>query len=110
MRAAGEKLPFNRPGTDPASGAFRHGNPMSTLIFSFLQILPIFFLIGLGTLLRWRHVVNDAFLKDLSGLVFYVLIPPLLFLSIGETDLKTSFDPRMIFPSLAGVLIFSVLI
>jgi len=83
---------------------------MSTLVFSFLQILPIFFLIALGTVLRWRRVVNDLFLKDLSGLVFYVLIPPLLFLSIGESPLKTSFDPRMLFPSLAGVLIFCFLL
>jgi malonate transporter and related proteins len=83
---------------------------MSALVFSFLQIVPIFFLIGLGTVLRWRQRVSDSFLRDLSGLVFYVLIPPLLFLSIGETRLQASFDPRMIFPSLAGVLLFSVLV
>jgi predicted permease len=81
---------------------------MSTLVFSFLQILPVFFLIGLGYILRWRKQVNDSFLKDLSGLVFYVLIPPLLFLSIAETDLAQSFDPRVILPSLAGVLFFSL--
>lgn len=83
---------------------------MSTLIFSFLQILPVFFLIGLGALLRRRHRVSEAFLQDLSRLVFYILIPPLLFLSIAEADLKASFDFHMLFPSLAGVLVFGVLL
>ena len=83
---------------------------MAALAFSFLQILPVFFLIALGYVLRKRRLVSDPFLKELSGIVFYILLPPLLFLSIAETDLKSSFEPAVIFPTLGAVLFFSVLL
>ena len=83
---------------------------MSSLLLAFQQILPVFFLMAVGYALRWTRFMNDEFIKDLSSFVFYVLVPPLMFLSIAESDLGKSFAPEVIFPTLAGLVIFSTAI
>jgi malonate transporter len=45
----------------------------------FVSLAPVFLLIGLGYLAGRRQWIRDAALKDLSNLVFMVLIPALLF-------------------------------
>lgn len=45
----------------------------------FVSLAPVFLLIGLGYLAGQRQWIRDAALKDLSNLVFMVLIPALLF-------------------------------
>lgn len=83
---------------------------MSSLLLAFQQILPVFFLIALGYALRWTRFMSDPFIKDLSSFVFYVLIPPLMFLSVVEYDLGKSFVPEVIFPTMLGLLLFSAAI
>ena len=45
----------------------------------FVSLTPVFLLIGLGYLAGRLQWIRDAAVKDLSNLVFMVLIPALLF-------------------------------
>ncbi len=80
---------------------------MASLYFAFLQVLPVFLVIALGHGLRRIGLCTEAFTEQLSRLVFYVLMPPLLFLSVTETELARSFEPRVILPTLALVTLFT---
>jgi len=82
---------------------------MTSLIQTFLQILPVFFLVGLGYLLRSIRLLDAGFVQSLSRLVFYVFLPPLMFLGIAQTRLSESFEPAVIGWSLLGVAIFGIL-
>ncbi len=79
---------------------------MSSLVAAFQKILPVFFLIALGYGLRRTRFMSDDFIKGLSQFVFYVLIPPLMFLSVAKESLKNSFDPVIIFPTMSCLVLF----
>lgn len=58
------------------------------MLSTFLLILPDFFLIGLGALLRHRLGFKGDFFNSAEKLVYYVLFPSLLFHSISQTTLQ----------------------
>jgi hypothetical protein len=101
---------FSAPGTIFVGKPATAGNDrMHALIQTFLQILPVFFLVGLGYFLRSIRFLDAGFVQSLSRLVFYVLLPPLMFLGIAQTRLSESFEPAVIGWSLFGVALFSTL-
>jgi malate permease and related proteins len=69
-------------------------------------VAPVFLLIGLGFFLRRIEFFTAFSVEALSGLVFYVAVPALLYHSIAESDLARSFDWVVIltaWPLVAGV-------
>ena len=83
---------------------------MASFLLTLQQILPVFLVVGFGYLLRSAGLLKAAFTKSLSRLVFYALIPPLMFLGIADTELASSFDARLVFPTMAAVFVFSACI
>jgi predicted permease len=83
---------------------------MASLLLAFQQILPVFLIVALGSFLRRIHLLSEEFNKKLSRLVFYALIPPLMFLGIADTRLAQSFDARLVFPTMLAVLLFSLVV
>lgn len=57
---------------------------LDTFFFSLGAIAPIFFIIFLGNLLKWRGIIDDAFIRQSSRLVFNIALPLLLFLKVTE--------------------------
>ena len=57
---------------------------------------PVFSMLFLGVLLRRWHLIDDAFIKAASTLVFKVSLPALLFLSILHADLRTALNPSVL--------------
>ena len=53
----------------------------------FLSLTPVFILIGVGYLAGRREWISSAAIKDLSNLVFLVLIPALLFRTMSGVQL-----------------------
>ena len=53
---------------------------LSNLLFSLNTCLPIFFLMGLGFLLRNKGVFDEHYVDRSSWLVFHILLPGKLFL------------------------------
>jgi len=72
-------------------------------------VLPIFLVIGLGTLLKQFKLVDDAFLNLTNRLVYVVFLPLLLFYKIGTADFSHFFNgPLVLGSSLVIVLGFSL--
>ena len=70
-------------------------------------VLPIFLVIGLGTLLKQFKLVDDTFLNLTNRLVYVVFLPLLLFYKIGTADFSHFFNgPLVIGSSLVIVLGF----
>lgn len=83
---------------------------MASLLRTFLQVLPVFLLVGIGYGLGRIGVLRPRTAGVLSRLVFYVFLPPLMFLGIAETRLSESFEPEVILWSLAAVTVFSTVV
>ena len=57
------------------------------MIATFGALAPVFILIALGWLLRARGFPGDHFWPAAERLVYFVLFPPLLFLTTAAADL-----------------------
>jgi len=70
-------------------------------------VLPVFFLILLGWIVRTGGLADDHFFRQANGLLFTVCLPALLFDKIGNADFSSSFNPRLVLAtSLAVALVF----
>lgn len=58
-------------------------------------VLPVFLVIGLGSLLRRLKLIDAGFLFQTNRLVFYVALPLLLFYKIGTADFFVSFNATL---------------
>jgi len=66
-------------------------------------IIPIFAVIILGWVARWKGFIPEEFLGPANRLVFYLAIPAMIFREISKASLKTRFDIKVL-----GVTLFSV--
>jgi predicted permease len=72
---------------------------MQPFIETLAIVLPIFLVIGLGTLLKRLELFNDAFLRQTNRLVYIVFLPLLLFYKIGKADFTSSFNAPLVIGS-----------
>ncbi len=69
---------------------------MSNFIFSANIVLPIFFIIVLGYLLKCKGLLTKEFRSKASTLVFYYALPCSLFRSVAGSDMKSGFDLKFV--------------
>ncbi|MDZ5603372.1 AEC family transporter [Pseudomonas sp. RP23018S] len=82
---------------------------LALLIQTFNITAPVFAMLFLGVALKRLHVIDDAFNRVASNLVFNVCMPALLFLGIYHADLSSAFRPGLIgFFTIATVLGFAL--
>jgi malate permease and related proteins len=72
-------------------------------------IIPIFAVILLGAVARQRGMAPRAFLAPANQLVYYLAIPAMIFRSIARASFHTQFDHRVLFITLACVLVGFIL-
>jgi len=71
-------------------------------------IIPIFSVIILGWLARWKGFIQQEFLEPANRLVYYLAIPALIFRAISKASLKTQFDVMVLVITLfSAVVIFA---
>lgn len=74
-----------------------------------LTIIPIFAVIFLGMIARWKGFIQPEFLAPANRLVYYLAIPAMIFRSISKGSLKTHFNFKVLFIALIAVVaIFAV--
>jgi len=79
------------------------------LFFDILTIvLPVFAVIGLGSLLRRWQMIDRPFIFQTNRLVFYVALPMLLFYKIGTADFLASFNGTLVLVSMLALLVVFV--
>jgi len=66
-------------------------------------VLPVFVVIGLGTLLRRIGLIDTAFVQYTNRLVYYVCLPLLLFYKIGTANFSTNFNGKLVIASVGAV-------
>jgi predicted permease len=75
------------------------------------SLLPIFLLIGLGFILRWRDVVPEDMWRGVEHLGYWVFFPALLSQTLIEADLASlplasiTFTMSLAFATMAGALL-----
>ncbi|WP_371168177.1 AEC family transporter [Aliiroseovarius sp. 2305UL8-7] len=74
---------------------------MSTLVNI---VLPVFLVIGLGYLVRWRKLLSDEAFDGLMKFAQSIAIPCLLFLAIARLDLSAEFDLSLLGSFYTGAL------
>ncbi len=67
-------------------------------------VFPVFIVVLCGYSLRRFGFVNEAFVKASNDLIYYVLLPALLFYKIGTSQFDIAFSPGLIFGSYAATV------
>jgi len=71
-------------------------------------IIPIFSVIILGLLARWKGFIQQEFLEPANRLVYYLAIPALIFRAISKASLKAQFDVMVLAITLfSAVVVFA---
>lgn len=78
---------------------------MDNLIFSLNVVLPLVFLMLMGTILRRIKIFDKDFLKKLNNFTFKVLLPVLLFNNIYNTNISEEVDLKFIIFAVGIVLV-----
>lgn len=68
-------------------------------------IIPIFTIIALGAVARRLNFISPSFLAPANRLVYYLAIPAMIFRAISQSSLGAEFDHRVVFITLACVLV-----
>jgi malonate transporter and related proteins len=72
----------------------------------FLSLMPVFFLVAAGYLAGRRQWIQSSAIKDLSNLVFLLLIPALLFRTMSAVHVETlDLSPIAAYFTAAGLLL-----
>ncbi len=69
------------------------------------HVVPVFFLIGLGYVLRRLRWIEETFFRNSDRLVYYVLFPALLFWKIGGAPAGISDAHRLYWAIIAATLV-----
>lgn len=81
---------------------------MENLIFSLNVVLPLFFAVVVGYLLKKLGYFSEDFLNRGDKLAFKILIPFQLFKSIYTADFSASYDSRLLIFSIAALILTGV--
>lgn len=72
-------------------------------------VIPVFLLLGLGTLARRLGWAGDEFIRDLNRVIYWFAIPALLLRLLGKAHLGTAFSGPMILACLVAGLVSALL-
>jgi len=74
-------------------------------MFSINAVLPLFFIMSLGLLLKRKGFIDDAFAASATKVCFYVALPCMLFQAIVKNDITDTFDMQLIVFCVGGTLL-----
>lgn len=77
---------------------------MENLIVAFSAVAPliIFMLVGYG--FRKKEKFDDSVISNFNKLIFQILLPVNMLMSVYRSDIKNTLDPRMLFYAIGALL------
>ncbi len=69
-----------------------------------LSVFPVFLMIALGAVLRRYGFLNEGFIESANSLVYYILLPALLFSEIGATEFREAFSGPLVLGGYAAIV------
>lgn len=82
---------------------------VESLFISLEIVLPLFFLMAIGYIIKRTGMMNETSVKQVNSVIFKIFLPLLVFLNIYNTELAESFNSKLLLYAVAGVLIQFVL-
>ena len=80
---------------------------MQNLLFSLSVVAPVFLIIILGLILKWRNHIHDDFIDISSKIVFNLAMPALVFKELATANFEASFDiETLLFINIGTVIFF----
>jgi predicted permease len=70
-----------------------------------LSVFPVFLLIALGALLRRYGFLKEGFIDSANSLVYYILLPALLFHEISATEFHEAFRGPLVIGGYAAIIV-----
>lgn len=67
-------------------------------------IFPVFLVVGFGYVAVWRGFLSDAAVDGIMKFAQQFAVPCLLFVAISQIDLRSGFDPALLFSFYTGAL------
>ena len=77
---------------------------LNNLIVAISAVVPIFVLMSIGAVIKWRRWLNEEELAHMNRMVFRVFFCCMMFHSLYTADLSTSIRPRLMLFGVFGVL------
>lgn len=77
---------------------------LSNFIVAVSAVVPIFILMSIGAVIKWRRWLNEEELNHMNRMVFRVFFCCMMFHSLYTADLSTSIRPRLMLFGVLGVL------
>ncbi|HZW37442.1 MAG: AEC family transporter [Deltaproteobacteria bacterium] len=68
------------------------------------SVFPVFFVIAIGAAARRYRFLDEPFVQKANALVYYLLLPALLFYEIGRSDLRQAFNGQLVAGGYAATL------
>lgn len=69
---------------------------VENFFFSISTALPIFLVMCIGYLMKYKKLIDNHFIKQANFMVFYVALPAKLFYDVSRTSIQEYFDIRFI--------------
>lgn len=83
---------------------------MDNLIFSLNATLPVFLVIVIGYFLNKKGMFSESFIAVANKFTFKVCLPVMIFVDMAGTDLRSSFDGKVVaFAAISTVTMFTVI-
>jgi predicted permease len=70
----------------------------------FQSVFPVFLVVAVGAVLRRYRFLDERFIDAANALVYYLLLPALLFHEIGSTEFRESFSGSLVIGGYAATL------
>ena len=68
-------------------------------------IIPIFSIVIIGLIVRWRGFIPAEFLAPANRLLFYIAIPAVIFRSVSKASFKSQFNSTVLIITIASVIV-----
>jgi predicted permease len=74
-----------------------------------ISVFPVFLLIATGAVLRKYGFLNQGFIDSANSLVYYILLPSLLFNELSATEFREAFNGQLVVGAyIAIVIVFAL--
>lgn len=70
-----------------------------------LSVFPVFLLVALGAALRRYRLLDQGFIDAANSLVYYILLPSLLFHEISATEFREAFNGSLVIGAYVAFLV-----
>ena len=83
---------------------------MENFLFAANGVVPIFLVMLIGCLLKYKNAINEAFYNGASRFVFLVATPALLFTDTAKVDINKTVDVSFVLYALGAILAFVLIL